>query len=169
MLQRRPEQRPGLGEPAGLARRLVQREQGLGEGGVVLEHRGGVADLAVARSPAQPPVDDVGAQQERDGAPGGGQPLAAPEGRRRLDQRGDGQRVPPGHDLVVALGLRTAARAPSRVLRTGSTPRVVGVDGHPQRGAAVLEGPAGGDAEQLRGPSPVFGPQHLASSAGVQT
>ena len=59
MRQRDVQQTPGVGQPARLAGRLMQRQQPLGQAAVVVEHPRRGAHLPVARRAPQPAVDEM--------------------------------------------------------------------------------------------------------------
>jgi len=145
----------------------VQREQAVGQRGVVLQHARRRADHAVARGAAEASVDDVEVQQQVGGPRGGGDPLRPVERGPALRERDDRQPVPGRDHLVVARGLRAlGARGQQRGLHAGPAHGIGRVDGELQRGGAVLERAAVGDREQLRGPGAVLGAQHVAELGG---
>ena len=73
----------------------MQREQAVGQRGVVLEHARRRADHAVAGGAAEPSPDDMQVQQQVGGARGGGHPPGPVERRPALRERDDrvGDRV----------------------------------------------------------------------------
>ena len=165
---------PAAREPARLAGGLVQREQPLGQVGVVLQHAGRLADHAVARGPGAA-GRRPGAALEQDGR----RAAAAAATQRRLvraappglGQRRDGQPVPGGDHLVVAGRLRpprpggeqpAPARRPTAPASSGSA-------GSCSVDEPCSKVPASVTAQQVGGPAPRRSRRApRASWAGVQ-
>ena len=167
MRERHVEQVGRRGEPARRAGGLVQREQAVGQRGVVVEHTRRGADHAVARGAAQPSVDEMALQQQVGRTGGGGHPGGPVERSPAFGERDDRQAVPRGDHLVVAGGLRAGGaggqeRGPHPFPARG----VVGVGGELQRRRPVLERARRGDREELRRPGPVLGAEDLGELRG---
>ena len=157
-------QGPGLGEPAGLERGLVERQQRFEQERVVLQV--GVQlglSVLVGAQQAPLPVAQL-AQDEVRRIAGRVQEARLFQGRAGLGQGGDGQRVPGGQALVVQPG--PDALSPGLVEPAADAGQVRGLLVAAGEDGPALEVAARPDAEVCGRRLGVVGPQHLTELVG---